>query len=126
MLVVEPAHMPELDEHLVVPELLARPLEVVERGILEDDVGRKLEEDAAELACRTQRLERFEEAAEDLAAKLPRGTLDTSAVVDWSVVPEIGRERFELHRVAGHQAESLDVHDEALGCPLRPALDHLL
>src|SRR6266508_6554709 len=117
--------MPELDEHLVVPELLPSPLQVLERAILVDDVGRKLEEDPAQLARRTQRLERFEEAAEDLAAKLARGTLDASAVVDGSIVPQIGRERLELHRVAGHEAEGLHVHDEALGCPLRPALDHL-
>src|SRR6266508_4471607 len=74
--------MPELGEHLVVPELLPSPLQVLERAILVDDVGRKLEEDAAQLARRTQRLERFEEAAEDLAAKLARGTLDASADLD--------------------------------------------
>src|SRR6266508_5612336 len=101
--------MPELDEHLVVPELLPSPLQVLERAILVDDVGRKLEEDPAQLARRTQRLERFEEAAEDLAAKLARGTLDASAVVDGSIVPQIGRDRKSTRLNSSHVAISYAV-----------------
>ena len=100
--------------------------EVVERAILEDDVRRELEEDAAELAGRAQRLERLQEAAEDLAAELARGPLDAAAVVGRRVVAQIRRERLQLDRMARHEAERLDVHDEVVRRPLRPAADHFL
>src|SRR6202011_2380394 len=58
---LEPGAMAELGQHPVAAELRTRPLEVVERGSLPDDVGRELEEDAAELAARPQWLERLEE-----------------------------------------------------------------
>ena len=51
-------------------ELLARPLQILERAVLVDDVRRELEEDAAELSGRAQRLQRLQEPAEDLAAEL--------------------------------------------------------
>ena len=82
MLVVEPARVPELDHQLVTGELLLRPLEVLERARLRDDVRRQLEEDAAELARRAQRLERVAEAAEDLGAELARRPVDAAALVD--------------------------------------------
>ena len=64
---LEPRRVPELDQHPVVAELVGRPLEVVERRRLPDDVRRHLEEDPAELARRAQRLERVEERAEHRA-----------------------------------------------------------
>ena len=41
------------------------------------------------------------------------------------LLAQVGRELLELHRVARHHAEGLHVHDEALGRPLGPVLDHL-
>jgi hypothetical protein len=64
--------VPELDEHLVVPDLLARPREVVVRRVLRDDVRRELEEEPAELARGPQRLERLEEPPKDLGPELAR------------------------------------------------------
>src|SRR6185437_9168517 len=112
VLVVEPARMPELDEQLVVAKLLPRPLEIVERTVLVDDVRRELKQDPSEFPCRSQRLERSEEPAEDLAAKLPRRPLDAPALVGRRLVAQVGRERLHLDRMACHQAERLDVHDE--------------
>src|SRR5207249_8690984 len=71
MLVVQPACVSELDEHLVVPDLLASPAEIVERAILVNDVGRELEQDPAQLSRRPQRLECSEKSAKHPAAKLP-------------------------------------------------------
>ena len=65
--------VPELDERLVAVELLHRPGEIVERERLVDDVGAGLEQNAAELAALTQRLQRSVEAAKDLCAQLPGG-----------------------------------------------------
>ena len=118
--------VPELDEHLVPAELLARPREVVEGGLLRDDVGRELEEEPAQLAGRAQRLERLEEAAEDLGAKLSRRAVDPAALVLRRLVAQVGRELLDLHRVPGHDAERLHVHHEPVRRALGPALDHLL
>ena len=126
MLVVEPARVPELDEHLVATELLARPLQIVQRAVLEHDVRGELEQDPAELAGGAQRLERLEKATEDLAAKLPRRPLDAALVVRRRVVAQVGRERFELDGMARHQAERLHVHHESVRRPRCPALHHLL
>ena len=123
VLVVEPRAVTELDEHLVAAELRARPLEIVERRLLEDDVRRELEEDPAELARAPQRLERLEEAPEDLAAQLARRPVDAAALVDRHRVAEILRNRLRLHRMPRHQSERLDVHREAGRRPLGPALD---
>src|SRR4029079_8682119 len=121
VVVVEPARMPELDEQLVVPDLLARPLEIVERTILVDDVRWELKQDPSELPCRSQRLERSKEPAEDLSAKLPRWALDAPALVGRRLVAEVGRQRLDLDRMACHQPESLDVHDESVRRALAPA-----
>src|SRR5262245_61191720 len=118
--------MAELDQHLVAAQLLLRPLEVLERVWAEDDVRRKLEEDPAELAGRTERFERFAEASEDLRAKLPRGPLEPSPVVHRRSLAQVRRQLLELHGMARHRPEGLDVHDEAVRRPLRPPGDHLL
>jgi hypothetical protein len=114
--------VPELDEHLVLAELLARPPEVVERRVLVDDVGRQLEEDPAELAGLAQRLERAEELAEDHGSELARRPVDAAALVDGHSLAQLGRQLLEPHRMARHQPERLHVHDEAVGRPVGPAL----
>jgi hypothetical protein len=81
----------ELDEHVVLAELIARPFEVVDRRLARDDVGSELHEDAAELAGRAERLERLAEAPEDLGAELSRRALDAALVVRRSFVAEVGR-----------------------------------
>src|SRR5205814_8302175 len=73
---LEPRPVTRLDEHRVGAELVARPLEVVERRLLPDDVRRELEQDAPELARLTEWLERSEELAKDLAAQLARWPVD--------------------------------------------------
>ena len=83
--------MPELDQHLVAAELLLRPLEVLERGGLEDDVRRELHQDPAELAVPPQRLERLVEAAEDLGPELARRAVDAAALVDGRALAQVGR-----------------------------------
>ena len=122
----EPRRMAELDQHLVITQLLACPAQVVERRILAHDVRGQLEENAAQLPCRAQRLERTEETLEHLTAKLARRPVDTTFVVRRRVVPEVGRQLLELDRMTGHESEGLDVHDEAVGRALGPTLDHLL
>src|SRR5437870_1165217 len=97
VLVLEPARVPELDQHLVVPELLAGPAQIVERAILVDHVRRELEQDAAQLPRRPQWLERFEETAKHLPAKLPRRPLDPATLICRRVVAEVRRQRFELY-----------------------------
>src|SRR6185312_16999388 len=95
MFLVEPADVADLDEHLVAAELLARPLQILERAVLVDDVRRELEEDAAKLPGRAQRFQRLQEPAEDLPAELARRSLDAAFVVGRRVVAEIGRQRLE-------------------------------
>ena len=107
--------MAELDQHPVAAELVARPLEVVERRGLPDDVRRQLEEDAAELPGRPQRLERVEELAEDVRAQLARRPVDAAALVDRHALAQVGRQLLELHRMARHQPERLHVHHEPVG-----------
>ena len=124
VLVVQPGAMPELDEHLVVADLLTRPLEVLERVLLVHDVLRQLEENAAELARRPQRLERLEESPEDLSAQLPRRAVDATAVVDGHLVAKVFRQRLDLHQVSCHQPERLHVHREPVGRAIGPALHH--
>ena len=85
-----------------------------------------MEKDAAELARLTQRLERLVEAPEDLGAELARRSVDPAAVVDGRALAEVGRELLGLHRMAGHDAEGLHVHDEAGRRALDPARDHRL
>ena len=126
VLVVEPARVPELDEHLVVAELLVRPLQIVERAILVHDIRGKLKEDPAQLAGRPEWLERCEEAAEDLSAKLAGGPVDATLLVGRHLVAEVRRQRLQLHRVSRHQSERLHVHDKVVRRPLGPALDHRL
>src|SRR5439155_23430521 len=89
LLVLVPAPVPELDEHLVVADLLAGPGEIVVRGLLGHDVRRELEQDAAELSGDAQRLERSEETAEDLAAELARGAVDPATLVLRAPVAQI-------------------------------------
>ncbi len=117
--------MTELDQHLVAAQLLLRPLEVLEREGLDDDVGRELHQDPAEFPRLAQRLERLVEAAEDLRPKLARRAVDAAALVDGRLVAQVRRELLDLDRVARHHAERLDVHDEAVGRALGPALDQL-
>ena len=126
VLVLVPAPVPELDEHLVVLDLLARPGEVVEGGFLRDDVRRELEQETAELPSRAKRLERRPEPPEDLGAKLTRRPVDPAAIVLRRLVAQVRRQLLDLHGMPGHDAERLDVHDEAVGRALGPALDHLL
>ena len=121
-----PASVPELDQHLVLAHLFSGPREVVERELLVDDVGRELEEDSAELARRAQRLECLAEAPEDLAAKLPRRAIDPAALVDRRLVAEVGRELLLLHGMAGHHAERLHVHHEVVRGLVGPARRHRL
>ncbi len=102
-----------------------RPLEVVERRRLANDVRRELEEDPAELPALAQRLERVEELAEDDRPLLARRPVDAPALVDRHALAEVGRHLLELHRVARHEAERLHVHDESVRRPVGPALDHL-
>ena len=122
----EPVAVAELDEHLVAAELVARPLEVVERRGLRDDVGRHLEEDPAELPGLAQRLERGQELAEHDRALLGRRAVDPAAGIERHPVAEVGRQLLEAHRVARHQPERLDVHHEAVGRPVGPVLHHRL
>ena len=126
VLVVEPRAVAELDQHLVGAELVARPLEVLERRLLEDDVRRQLEEDAAELPRAAQRLERVEEAAEHLAAKLARRPVDAAALVDRHLGAQVLGQHLDLHRMPRHQAERLHVHREPGRRALGPALHHRL
>src|SRR5207249_5821395 len=81
MLVVEPAQMPELNEHVVFADLLPRPFQVLQRAIFVHDIGGKLEEDPAELSRRAKRLERLEEAPEDLPSELARRPVDAALLV---------------------------------------------
>src|SRR5581483_7568449 len=67
-----PRLMARFEQEHVVADLVARPLEVVERRGLPDDVRRHLEQDAAELPRRAQRLERGEEHLEDASPQLAR------------------------------------------------------
>ena len=122
----EPVAVAELDEHLVAAELVARPLEVVERRRLRDDVRRQLEEDPAELPGPPQRLERAEELAEDDPAQLPRRPVDPAAGVDRHAVAQVGRQLLEPHRMPGHQPEGLHVHHEPGRRAVGPALHHRL
>ena len=123
-LLVVPACVPELDEHLVVAELLARPPDVVERALLPDDVRGELEQDPAQLSLRPERAECRQEALEHLAAELAGRPVDAAFLVGRRLVAQVGRQRLELHRMARHQAEGLDVHHEPIGRPLGPALHH--
>src|SRR4029078_10207603 len=91
VLVVEPARVPELDQHLVAPELLLGPLQVLERRRLEDDVGRQLHQDPAELARLPQRRERLVAAAADLGPELARGPVDSAARVERRAFAEVRR-----------------------------------
>src|SRR5207247_1655248 len=91
MILVEPARVPELHEHLVVSDLLARPLQVLERAVLVDHIRGKLEEDPAELATGAQRLECDEESSKDLTAKLPGRPLDSTPLVCLRLVTQIRR-----------------------------------
>ena len=118
--------MPELDQHLVAAELLLGPLEVLERRGLEDDVGRQLHQDPAELARLPQRLERLVEAPEDLGPELARRPVDPPARVERRGLAQVGRQLLGLDRVARHHAERLHVHDEALGRALGPVLHQVL
>ena len=126
VLVVEPARVPELDQHLVAAELLLRPLEVLERRGLEDDVGRQLHQDPAELARLAQRLQRLVEAAEDLGPELARRPVDAAARVERRRLAQVGRQLLGLDRVARHHAEGLHVHHEPVGRALGPVLHHVL
>ena len=117
--------MAELDHRMVAAELLLRPGDVVERERLAHDVGRKLEEDAAELPGGAQRLEGGVEAREDLRAELARRPVDSSALVHGRGVTQVGREDVSLHRMARHHPEGLHVHDESLGYPLGPLRDEV-
>jgi hypothetical protein len=126
VLVVHPARVPELDQHLVSAQLLLGPLEVLQRRGLEDDVGRQLHQDPTELARLPQRLERLVEAAEDLGTELTRRPVDTSARVERRRLAQVGRQLLGLDRVPRHHAEGLHVHDEPLGRALGPVLDHVL
>ena len=127
VLVVEPRAVPELDEHLVAAELLPRPREVVERGLLVDDVLRQLEEDPAELARAPQRLERLEEAR-----GTPRRAARAAAGRRGRARPPASRARRSsgitstLDRMPRHQPERLHVHREPGRRPLGPAGDHRL
>src|SRR5581483_7435013 len=100
--------------------------EVLERPLLEDDIRRELEEDAAELSRAAQRLERLEEATEHLAAQLARRAVDAAALVDGHLRAQVLGQDLDLHGMACHQPEGLHVHDEPGRRPLRPALDRRL
>ena len=126
VLLVEPAAVAELDQELVPGQLLLRPLDVLERDRLVDDVGRELEQDPAELARRSQGLERGGEAAEDLRAQLAWRPVDPAAIVDRHGLLQVLRDRVELDGVARHQPERLDVHRESLRRSLGPVRDQLL
>jgi hypothetical protein len=121
-----PRPVARLEQERVAADLVARPVQVVERRRLPDDVRRHLEEDAAELARVAERRQRVEEFAEDGAARVTRRTVDASAVVDGQTFAQLGRHLLELHRMARHQPERLHVHDESFGRALRPAAHHLL
>jgi hypothetical protein len=125
VVVVEPGRVAELDAHLVACELFLRPLEVLERAILEDDVRGQLEQDPAQLPGAAQRLERLVEAPEDLGSKLARRPVDAALLVHRRLVAQVRRQLLRLDRVSRHDAERLHVHHEAIGRPLRPARDHL-
>ena len=71
-----------------------------------------------------QRLECLVEAAEHLGAELARRSVDPAALVQRRALAEVGRQLLHLHRVARHDAEGLDVHDEAGRRALHPARDH--
>src|SRR5438270_783275 len=75
VLLVEPASVAELDEHLVAMKLLLRPFEVLERLWLVDDVRRELHQDSAKLPGRAERPERLAVGEEHLGAGLARGTV---------------------------------------------------
>jgi hypothetical protein len=123
VLLVEPAPVAKLDEHLVAAELLPRPLEILEGRRLADDIRGELNEDAPELPRAPDRLERLVEASEDLAAELARRPIDPAALVDRSFASQVGRKLLELDGVAGHEPEGLHVEDEVGRRPLAPLLD---
>ena len=68
----------------------------------------------------------LEELAEDGRARLARRAVDAAARVDRQALAQVGRHLLELHRVARHQPERLDVHHEAVRRAVGPALHHLL
>jgi enoyl-CoA hydratase/carnithine racemase len=115
--------MPELDEHLVVTELLARPFEVVERVLLVHDIRGQLEENASELAGRPQRFERIEEPPEHLAAQLPRRAVDAAVIVDRHLVSEVLGTEALADRAAALAAELAALPTRAIGMTKR-LFDH--
>ena len=110
---LEPAAVPELDHHLVAAEALLGPLQVLERGLLADDVRRELHQDPAQLAGLAQGLERRAEAGEHLAAQLARRVVDAAAVVHLRLGPQIGGELLGAHGMARHHPERLHVEHES-------------
>ena len=123
VLLVEPARVAKLDQHLLARELFLRPLQVLERLRPVDDVRRELHQDPPELSGRAQRLERLAKAAEHLGSVLARRPVDAAAGIGWDVA-EVGRELVDLDRMPGHDAEGLDVHREAGRRPFGPVRDH--
>ena len=124
VLLLQPARVPELDQQGRSPELLLRLEQVVESGVLADDVGRKLEEDPAQLAGVLERRDSAQEAAEDLGTKLLGRMEDTPLLVDLGRGAKIGWKLLEPGWVACHQRESLDVEEEAGRRTLGPAGAH--
>ena len=94
--------MPKLDEHAVGPNLVGRPLKVVERGALPHDIRRELKQNASELPDCPQRLECVEKRAENEGTKLGRRPVDASALVHRHPLAHLRRKLLELHGMARH------------------------
>src|SRR5829696_2451851 len=125
VVLVEPAAVAELDEHVMSLESLAGPFEVRQRGITVNDVRRELEQDPTELAGRTQGFEPGEEPLEHLGAKLPRRPVHPPTLISLDGISEVGRKLLGLDGVACHDPERLYVKDEPLRSPLGPACSQL-
>ena len=128
VLLLEPAPVAELDLGVVAVELLAHPLEVLERPRLHHDVRGHLEQDRPELAGLAQRLDHLAEQLEDDRARVPGHALDAAALVGGERGGERLGEDVVLHAVARHRREGLHVEDESLGhrvCPFRHRLRRL-
>ena len=103
-----------------------RPLEVVERRRLPDDVRRELEEDPAQLPASRSGSSASRNSRKTRRAQLARRPVDAAALVDRHPLAQVGRQLLELHRMARHQPERLHVHHESGRRPVGPALHHLL
>ena len=90
--------MTRLDQHCVVAQEVARPLEIVERRRLPDDIRRQLEQDPAELVRLARRRQALPEVAE-LARLEARATeLKDTIVATETELGDLSREQNRAER----------------------------